>query len=137
MAEEGKGIALTILGIVAVIAIVGLVLLFTGAGTGGYVAPGVKVYGGAIKDEPYPYLVQRKVAGAYGDQYSAQYTQIPDIPQSRSQYKIPTERLGCPSDKPYRVSASDVDIVPRECTTSEELAGWYCCNEAGVTSIYT
>jgi hypothetical protein len=31
MAEEGKGIALAILGIVAVIAVVGLVLLFTGA----------------------------------------------------------------------------------------------------------
>ena len=33
MAEEGKGIALAILGIVAVIAVVGLVLLFQGAKT--------------------------------------------------------------------------------------------------------
>ena len=31
MAEEGRGVALAILGIVAVIAVVGLVLLFTGA----------------------------------------------------------------------------------------------------------
>ena len=31
MAEEGKGVALAILGVVAVIAVVGLVLLFTGA----------------------------------------------------------------------------------------------------------
>jgi hypothetical protein len=36
MAEEGKGLAMAILGIVAVIAVVGLVLLFKGA-TGKYV----------------------------------------------------------------------------------------------------
>lgn len=39
MAEEGKGVAMAILGIVAVIAVVGLVLLFTGA-TGKWVAGG-------------------------------------------------------------------------------------------------
>lgn len=39
MAEEGKGVALAILGIVAVIAVVGLVLLFTGA-TGKWSAGG-------------------------------------------------------------------------------------------------
>jgi hypothetical protein len=47
MAEEGKGVALAILGIVAVIAVVGLVLLFTGAT--GKVASSygdAKVYGG-------------------------------------------------------------------------------------------
>jgi hypothetical protein len=39
MAEEGKGLALVILGIVAVIAVVGLVLLFTKGGTtGNYIA---------------------------------------------------------------------------------------------------
>jgi hypothetical protein len=44
MAEEGRGVALAILGIVAVIAVVGLVLLFTGA-TGKLVSPGVaKLY---------------------------------------------------------------------------------------------
>ena len=47
-----KGIALTILGIVAVIAIVGLVLLFTGAGTGQIIIgqPGqVQTWGKAIR----------------------------------------------------------------------------------------
>ena len=47
MAEEssGKGIALVILGIVAIIAIVGLVLLFTGAkkATGEFAVPSVKL----------------------------------------------------------------------------------------------
>ncbi len=49
MAEEGKGVALAILGIVAVIAVVGLVLLFsgsTGGFVGGYGSP--KVYPGKV-----------------------------------------------------------------------------------------
>lgn len=49
MAEEGKGVAMAILGVVAVIAVVGLVLLFKG-GTGsfvqGYGAP--KLYPGHV-----------------------------------------------------------------------------------------
>ena len=49
MAEEGKGVALAILGIVAVIAVVGLVLLFKG-GTGSAIEfPGVpKIYPGKV-----------------------------------------------------------------------------------------
>lgn len=50
--ESGRAIALVILGIVAVIAIVGLVLLFTGAknaATGEFYAPGAKEYGGDIR----------------------------------------------------------------------------------------
>ena len=42
MAEEGKGVALAILGIVAVIAVVGLVLLFTNA-------TGKGIYGGQMR----------------------------------------------------------------------------------------
>lgn len=37
MADEGKGIALAVLGIVAVLAVVGLVMLFTGSATGRFV----------------------------------------------------------------------------------------------------
>jgi hypothetical protein len=61
MAEEGKGIALAILGIVAVIAVVGLVLLFRGA-TGQFAAQG-KVYGGALRGEEFPYLDDRGTGG--------------------------------------------------------------------------
>jgi len=52
MAEqsEHKGIALVILGIVAIIAIVGLVLLFTGANK----ATGQGMYGGEIKGLQFP-----------------------------------------------------------------------------------
>jgi hypothetical protein len=55
--ESGKGIALVILGIVAIIAVVGLVLLFTGArkAVGEFAVPGVKEYGGAIKGIYDPY----------------------------------------------------------------------------------
>ena len=59
MAEEsGKGIALVILGIVAIIAIVGLVLLFTGArkaAVGEFAVPAAKEYGGAIRGVSDPY----------------------------------------------------------------------------------
>ncbi|MEM3154992.1 MAG: hypothetical protein QW165_05535 [Candidatus Woesearchaeota archaeon] len=59
MAEEsGKGIALVILGIVAIIAIVGLVLLFTGArkaAVGEFAVPAAKEYGGAIRGIYDPY----------------------------------------------------------------------------------
>ncbi|MBI4146959.1 hypothetical protein HY489_06520 [Candidatus Woesearchaeota archaeon] len=59
MAEEsGKGVALVILGIVAIIAIVGLVLLFTGArkaAVGEFALPSVKEYGGAIRGVQDPY----------------------------------------------------------------------------------
>jgi hypothetical protein len=65
MANESKGVALAILGIVAVIAVVGLVLLFKGA-TGKVVDtsmtfPNAKVYGGALKGEQYPNLVKRAI----------------------------------------------------------------------------
>jgi len=56
--ESGKGIALVILGIVAIIAIVGLVLLFTGAkkaAVGEFAVPSAKEYGGAIRGVYDPY----------------------------------------------------------------------------------
>ena len=57
MAKENKNIALVILGIVAVIAVIGLVLLFTG----GNKATGEGIYGGAIKRVEYPYWQGRGV----------------------------------------------------------------------------
>lgn len=57
MADEHKGIALVILGIVAVLAIVGLVLLFTQSKS----ATGEGIYGGAIKGIEYPYWTGRGV----------------------------------------------------------------------------
>ena len=139
MAEANKGIALTILGVVAVIAIVGLVLLFTGAGTGKYTVQASNVYGGAMKEVPYPYLMDRKEAGAYGDQYAAQYTGIPGRTRERGERQIPVVGwLGCPLDKPYRVTASKMALMPLGCEASEDpgMEGWYCCDSQSVTSEY-
>ncbi len=57
MADQHKGIALVILGIVAIIAVVGLVLLFMQ----GKSPTGEGVYGGAIKQVEYPYWIGRGV----------------------------------------------------------------------------
>ncbi len=69
MAEEsGKGIALVILGIVAIIAIVGLVLLFTGAkkaAVGEFAVPGAKEYGGAVRGVYDP--ISRSFSGRASD----------------------------------------------------------------------
>jgi len=55
MEKEQRAIAMVILGIVAVIAVVGLVLMFVR----GENATGEGVYGGAIKEVNFPYWVQR------------------------------------------------------------------------------
>ncbi len=80
MAEEGRGVALAILGIVAVIAVVGLVLLFTGA-TG-------KFSGGAVGLSKI-YTRQSEVAVAAGPAnlenpyYGYDYETYGGITQSR------------------------------------------------------
>jgi hypothetical protein len=64
-----KNISYVVLGIVAVIAVVSLIVLFKSATVGKVVTgdvplmPGPKIYGGAIKGEPLPYLVDRTVIG--------------------------------------------------------------------------
>lgn len=55
--EQHKGLAMVILGIVAVIAIVGLVLMFVQHKS----ATGKGIYGGAIKEDPFPYWTDRGV----------------------------------------------------------------------------
>ncbi len=80
MAEEGRGVALAILGIVAVIAVVGLVLLFTGA-TG-------KFSGGAV-GLPKIYTRQSEIAVAAGPAnvenpyYGYEYETYGGVTQSR------------------------------------------------------
>ncbi len=80
MAEEGKGVALAILGIVAVIAVVGLVLLFKGAtGRMSEGGPGdAKLYTresiishsyGASEENPYAYRNYETWGGVSQDRY--------------------------------------------------------------------
>lgn len=55
MDEHNKGIAIAIIGIVAVTAIVGLVFLFSVSKTGASFMGGPKIYGGATKGNMFPY----------------------------------------------------------------------------------
>jgi hypothetical protein len=93
MAQE-KSVGIAILGIAAVLAIVGLVLMFSMASKSGAFWVSPKIYGGAIKDANYPYLMERKAAGAYGDEYYAQ-----DNPQymyyERGVRQIPSIQTAC------------------------------------------
>ena len=63
MMEEGKGVAVAILGIVAVLAVSGLVLLYTGATGNFYMSAAPKVYGGVNAGQEFPYLVDRSMGG--------------------------------------------------------------------------
>ena len=89
MANENKGIALVILGIVAVIAIVGLILLFTQSKS----ATGQGIYGGAIKQIENPYWTARGVPrGGVSDSsftYEAGLTSSKDITTSWNYYGAP------------------------------------------------
>jgi len=69
--DTSKGIALVILGIVAIIAIVGLVLLFTGAkkAAGEFAVVAPKEYGGAIQGVALPYAREFAAGKAYADDY--------------------------------------------------------------------
>ncbi len=92
MAKENKSIGLVILGIVAIIAVVGLVLLFTGAQTGQSYHGLDKSYGGDLKDVEFPNLEGRHVgtypAKADGKQELAYQTGTPYRTYSREPRQI-------------------------------------------------
>lgn len=86
MAKENKGIALVILGIVAIIAIVGLVLLFTQNKS----ATGQGIYGGAIKEIENPYWVGRGVPRNVPEmQYASGQTTSNDLSTHWNYYGAP------------------------------------------------
>ncbi len=141
MAEEsGRGVALAILGIVAVIAIVGLVLLFSGAKKTAQVATGLdKEYGGAMKGVEYPYLEGRTVKGGVGatpegvvvsDEQKAYAEGVPYRTFSRVQDQIPTPQTTC-GDGFFEVSVQSKDRVEAstgaKCSEYVAALDAYCC----------
>jgi hypothetical protein len=135
MAEEGKGVALAILGIVAVIAVVGLILLFKGASTGGFAgtdlnSPGQKVYGGGgisrglnqYESGYERYSSGRVLAGA---QYTGniQHADTGDHAVPEPTIDQDPKRTGsvlnnqCPFP-PYTVQTRQVNTLGRECVPS-------------------
>lgn len=140
MAEEnGRGVALAILGIVAVIAIVGLVLLFSGAKKTAQVATGLdKEYGGSLKDVEYPYLEGRSVGGSpvtpegvrRSDEQKAYAEGVPYRTFSRVPDQIPTPQTTC-GEGFFEVAVQSKDRV--EATTNIKCSDYvaaidaYCC----------
>lgn len=110
MADDHKGIALVILGIVAIIAVVGLVLLFVRAkGT-----TGEGIYGGAMKQIAYPNWVGRGVpANRPGEEYLWATTASKDLSTNWNYY-----------GKPDRDPVQDVPAAMRKCGNGGMLIGY-------------
>ncbi len=121
MAEGQKGIALVILGIVAVIAIVGLVLLFVQ----GKSATGEGVYGGALKQVPYPYWsgrgVPRNVPEFQNPNYVPGQTQYQDMHTNWNYYGDPKRNPVTDIPSAMRKCESGGFLVPYD----EDQAGYY------------
>lgn len=133
MAEESKGIALAILGVVAVIAIVGLVLLFAGANTGDVALPQYnKVYGGAIKGVALPYGEGRAISGAGRPGDEPQTLRIPS--RKRGFISIPSDATTC---GPYLTKTDYGQKLVAEsralgCSDYIPTLDGYCCEAPGL-----
>lgn len=144
MAE--KGVAMAILGIVAVIAVVGLVLLFSGA-TGEAVLPGAsKVYGGATRQSSdytrqVGETVQRYVTPVPGDFSETgglpdgNYPVGPYYAYQKSYYRdyFEFQRDPCP-DKAFPVVEDRANVRARigvDCFPSEVRPDMFCCALGG------
>lgn len=134
MAEESKGIALAILGVVAVIAIVGLVLLFAGAKkTGDVVLPQYnKVYGGAIQGVALPYGEGRAISGA--DRPGDEPTTLRIPSRKRGWISIPSDSTTCGEylqrvDYGQKLTAESRGLG---CSDYIPTLDAYCCEDAGL-----
>ncbi len=124
MADENKGIAMAILGIVAVIAVAGVIIMFNGA-TANVVASGQKIYGGALKGEEFPYLTDRTTGGFPPAVYypAGVYTEDPglQLQEDAGFYgeTIAGERLTS-NRQPYYVPSGQI------CAAGDSAPGFRC-----------
>lgn len=145
MAEEGKGVALAILGIVAVIAVVGLILLFKGGTTGNVAGTtaGAKIYGGGEiahgldqYQDPEGYVRYSTPRPLEGEEYiySERIKDSGDNPPPEVTLDSNYRRTGpimdnpCPYP-PYTDKVTALYAAGRECMQSEmpEYQDFYCC----------
>ena len=126
-----KNISIAILGIAAVLAIVGLILMFSIASSSGAFWVSSKVYGGAIKDVNYPYLQDRNVNGILGDQYLAQ-DNIQDMYYARGVRQIPSIQTACGQGLKASNYQQMLAEKQRGASCSEHPAGYYCCTVIGI-----
>ncbi|MBN1645307.1 hypothetical protein JW851_04725 [Candidatus Woesearchaeota archaeon] len=134
MADQ-KSIGIAILGIAAVLAIIGLVLMFTTAiKSGAFSATLPKVYGGAIKDVDYPMLRDRTTSGVGGDEYTGQ-----DNPQfmyyERGVRQIPTLQTTCPEGFARASYTQMLGFKQRGSDCFEHSASAYCCRIIGASGV--
>ncbi len=120
--DEVRGIALSILGVVAIIGVVGLVLLFTGA-------TGMGLYGGELTRVPGVDLYEK------GEE-PPRYTSPVPVTEGGTYYQHRQgweglERDPCP-DNAYPVAATANSAGARDdCMPSTVTYGAVCCRPAG------
>jgi hypothetical protein len=122
MAEEGKGIALVILGIVAVIAVVGLVLLFKSA-------TGMGLYGGELTRVPGVDLYEK-------GESVPRYTKAVPETEGGTYYQYREgwwglERDPCPDNQYYVATTANAAGARDDCMPSTVNYGIVCCMPTG------
>jgi len=132
MEENNRSVSLALLGAVAVIAVVGLVLMFTSAQKTGQVAiPSTTVVGSGSRGEQYPYLSGRNIGTDYekwGDEQDAWQTGVPYRTYSRAPPSLPVEYTTCGrferemGSTLARAQEARYDVKCRRSTT-----GTFCC----------
>lgn len=157
--SEGRGVALAILGIVALIAVVGLVLLFSGKMTGQVTAPGAEIYGGYGSNKLYggSYRVQESAPRggvSYPDAYKGGYvanpnegTYVKGVPTtwegqvvsvvggSQATYREPTRFTTCPAGMDRMGSRQIQSLSDDEfakCIAGNFDDDSYCCQTDGL-----
>lgn len=125
-----KNISIAILGIAAVLAIVGLILMFSIASNSGAFWVSSKVYGGAIKEVSYPNLMDRNVNGISGDQYAAQ-DNIQNMYYDRGVRQIPSIQTACGAGLQESNYQNMLSLKQRGSSCYAHDAGYYCCTIIG------
>ncbi len=139
---EGKGVALAILGIVAVIAVVGLIMLFKG-GTGEVVVGGIygpdKTYGGwerAQEGAPRGNVGQpNQGTWVKGVPTTWEGQKVAVVGGSQATYRVPTPLTTCPSGQ-IRVGSRNIRALSdnefNSCVLSKIGDGSFCCEFEGL-----
>ena len=144
---------LMLLGIIAILAIVGVVLMFTKAGASGYLVSGAyqapKVYGGALKALPstdvqyggvatseqlveYPYYADRgrpAVDFVIPTDYPFPEVKVPDISENRVPTHIASEMTGCPGGiSAGQLTTQSLQSTGKwQCVPTPGVSGGNCC----------
>jgi hypothetical protein len=145
MADEQRNIAFAILGIIGVLAAVGLVITLTGESTGQVVyipsqygpaklygrAPGLQKFG--TIENPY---AQERVVGsdtpgaAWGASYGENPPDVAIVAGHEALYRVPTKQTTCPRGF-MRIEPARADKMPEEqmagCAVYEGGGGSLCC----------